>query len=200
MGNFIVDCVLQDGTFIEIQTTHFYKLRSKISFLLLHRPVRIVYPLPLEKELLVFDVIKRCLLYKRKSPKHAKLVEAAGELYWLAKLIKHPNLEIELLLTREEEIRCRDGRGSFWRRRISLVDRSLKEVVEKRLLSCRADYAALFLSPRLVQPFTTKELASVFSITSRLAFRVIKVLSELGILELCAKKGRTFLYRTIGSF
>ncbi len=68
-------------------------------------------------------------------------------------LIGEPNLTLEAAFVAEEEIRCRDGQGSWRRRGVSIVDRRLCAVVERRQFSAKGgDYLAV-LPPRSALSF-----------------------------------------------
>jgi hypothetical protein len=67
---------------------------------------------------------------RRKSPRRGKLEDLFLELVRIPHLINHPNLTLEVLLIREEEIRHADGKGSWRRRGVSIIDHRLLEIID----------------------------------------------------------------------
>jgi hypothetical protein len=103
--------VVREGELIEIQTRSFSSIRRKLCALLDSHPVRLVYPIPYEKWVVRVEPNGN-LIERRKSPRRGSLIHLFDELVSFPQLMAHPNLSLEVLLTREEEIRCADGHGS----------------------------------------------------------------------------------------
>ena len=155
INGFIVD-IVRDGSIIEIQTGSFSKINKKLTALLPDYRVKLVYPIAYEKTLIVYDHKKENILYRRRSPKKGQLLDIMDELVYIPKHIVHPNFCLEVLLTIEEEIRSADGKGSWRRRGISIIDRKLVDIVKRIELSDVSDFKKL-LPAHLPQPTSWQE-------------------------------------------
>ncbi|MFX1482297.1 MAG: hypothetical protein ACFFCP_03820, partial [Promethearchaeota archaeon] len=110
VDGFIVD-VVKDELLIEVQTSNFSKIKGKISSLLKSHEVRLVYPIPSEKWIVHQSPDCSTELSRRKSPKKMSYVNLFDELVSLPNLLAHSNFSLDVLLIKEEEIRCNDGKG-----------------------------------------------------------------------------------------
>ncbi len=113
---------------------------------------------------------------------------------YISKLVPHPNLTIEVLLTRQEEILRDDGRGSWRRQGWSIYDRHLLEVVDSIVLRSVADFRDL-LPSELPQPFTNRQLAAAIHRRRSMAYRITYTLSKMGGIEEVGKIGNARLYQ-----
>lgn len=197
IDGFIVDIVRGD-LLIEIQTRGFSGLKRKMRALLDNHPVRLVYPIAHEKWIVRLAADQQTTVGRRKSPKRGAFVHLFDELVSFPRLLSNPNFSLEVLLTREEEVRHYDGTRA-WRRRGWVVERRLLlQVVDRRGFETPQDVAGL-LPADLVEPFTTLELAAAISQPRRLAQKMAYCLRETGSIEPVGKRGRATLYvRTVG--
>jgi hypothetical protein len=195
----VADVVLADGRVVEVQTGRLYSLKPKLAALLAEHPVRLVFPIAAEKHLMVYDAAGRTLLYRRRSPKRGTVWSLLDELVGVAGLLSHPRFEVEVLFTREEEVRRQDGAGSWRRRGASRVDRRVLEVLERRLFRGPADYARLL--PESCPPrFGHRELAAALGAPLARAYRLSYCLRAAGVLRVAGRDGRRLLLeRTDGS-
>lgn len=192
VGDYVVDVVC-GGTLIEIQTKGFWGIRKKLNDLLRDHSVRLVYPLPLEKVLVVYDKQKLNILYKRKSPKKGTFLDVAEEIMYILPVLKDPRFTLEVLLTKEEEIRIHDGRGSWRRKGISIHDRSLVEIVDTREFSGLEDYRSL-LPERLPSRFTNKDLSELMGVPQHKVRKLTYCFKYLEILRVCGKDGNAQVF------
>lgn len=192
IDGFIID-IVRDDLLIEIQTRNFTALRDKLSILLEHYSVRLVHPIAREKYILRLPSNGNRPLSRRKSPRHGRLEHLFLELVRVPHLVIHPKFSFEVLFTREEEIRCDDGRGSWRRQGQSIVDRRLIEVIDRRLFSSPDEYGEL-LPVGLPQPFTNQDLATSLNIPPYLAAKMTYCLRTMHILDITNKRGRRVLY------
>ncbi len=199
IGRWVADVVLVDGRVVEVQTGHLYSLKPKLTALLAERPVRLAFPIAVEKRLVVYDARGRKLLYRRRSPKRGDVLSLLDELVGVASLLAHPRLEVEVLFTREEEVRRKDGSGSWRRKGTVRVDRLVLEVLERRLFRGPADYARLL--PESCPPrFGHRELAAAMGASLDRAHRLSYCLRAAGVLRVADRDGkRLLLERTEGS-
>ncbi len=190
LGRYVID-IIRDDLLIEIQTRHLYALRPKLARLLEERPVRLIHPLPAERWIVREDAGGRRLA-RRKSPKHAAARDIFGELARAHDLAAHPNLTLEVLLIREEQVWRDDGQGSWRRGRWSLVDRRLLGVAESAVFGPPADYLSLL--PPLPELFTNADLARAKGWNSHLAGKATYALRAMGLLSSSEKRGRANLF------
>lgn len=191
---YFVDIVRGD-LLIEIQTRNFAAIKPKLARLLERHPVRLVHPIPVEKWIVRLPPEGDEPLDRRRSPRRGRLEHLFGELVRIPHLVPHPNFSLEVLLTREEEIRRDDGRGSWRRKGWSIADRRLLEVVERVSLETPDDFR-LFLPPGLAQPFTNRELGVALHLPRYLASKMVYSLRQMGIVEVAGQRGRSFLFQS----
>jgi hypothetical protein len=191
VDGFVIDLV-RDELLIEIQTRHCGALKRKLERLLDAHPVRLIHPIACEKWLLKIDQ-DGVVVERRKSPGRGKVVNIFRELVGISYLVAQPRFEVEVLLTREEEVRRDDGQGSWRRKGWSIVDRRLIEVVDRRLFQTPADFLAL-LPADLPQPFTNRQLAQALHERLPAAQKMTYCLARMGALQIVGKQGRAHLF------
>lgn len=193
LDGFWIDIVSGDEL-IEIQTGNFYAIKTKLENLLDHHPIRLVHPIPLKKWI-VQSSYDQELLTRRKSPRLGRIEDVFRELIYIPHLITHPNFTLEVVLTTEEELRVTDGRGSWRRKFISIIDRRLLEIVEIRRFSSPTDFISL-IPPVLMNGFTNRSLSENLCIPLRLAGKLTYCLRIAGFLQILRKEGRHLIYTT----
>lgn len=194
LGRYVID-IVRDDLLIEIQTRHLYAMRPKLRRLLDDHRVHLIHPLPHERWIIRLDKAGR-QISRRKSPKRATVYDLFSELVRIPDLAAHPNLTLEALLVREEEIWVDDGQGSWRRGRWSRTDRLLLDVVGGVVLSTPADYLGL-LPGHLAQPFSNKDLAAALRCPVALAQKMTYTLRRMELLEPAGKDGRAVVYRVV---
>ncbi len=191
VDGYVID-LLRGETAIEFQTHNFHAIRPKLLRLVERRPVRLVHPVALERWIVRQDAAGGAVLGRRKSPRRGHAAHLFLELVSLPALLAHPNFELELLLIREEELRCPQApkrRGRWRPKDWAVVGRRLLEVVERRRLVSPADCLA-FLPPDLPQPFTNRELARALGQPAYVAEKMTYCLRQLGVLSEVGRRGR----------
>jgi hypothetical protein len=189
IDGFYVD-IISGKQIIEIQTGYFYSIRKKLLTLLDKYKVKLVYPLIIKKYIITLDADRKTILYKRKSPKKQSLIDIVDEVLYIPALIKNPNFTLEVLLISAEEIRCKDGKGSWRRKGVSIVDYVLKEIHNKVLFSRVSDFKRL-LPPEIEQPFTNSMLAQSLNISTGKAIKLSYCLKYMNLIKIYQKKGNT---------
>ena len=190
LGRYVID-IIRDDLLIEIQTRHLYALRPKLLRLLADHPIRLIHPLPAERWIVREDAEGRALT-RRRSPKHAAACDIFSELVRIPDLAAHPNLTLEALLIREEQVWRDDGQGSWRRGRWSLIDTRLLGVAGSAIFTRPADYLALL--PPLPETFTNADLAGARGWNSHLAGKATYALRAMGLLTPAGKRGRANLF------
>ena len=192
VDGFVID-VVRGQTLIEIQTRHLYAMRRKLTKLLANgHEIRLLHPIAREKWIVRETAVGKPIS-RRKSPKRGQTLDIFKELVRFTGLIPHPNLTIEVLLTQEEEILRDDGKGSWRRKRWSIHDRLLLDVVEQAKFATPADYLAV-IPDGMARPFTNKDLAQVLSIRPNLAQKISYTLRQMDLLTITGKQDRANLY------
>jgi len=190
VDGFVID-IVRDDLLIEIQTRNFAAINSKLCKLARSYEVRLVYPLVQEK----WIVRSRDggVVVRRKSPKRGRLEDLFWELVSIPQLLSNPNFSLEVLMTKEEEVR-RYAQNRKWRRRGWVIEgRRLVDVVDRRLFVRSADW--LKFVPDKLQSFTTQDLATVADTNRDLAQKMAYCLRHAKMIELIGRQGRANLYR-----
>jgi len=190
--NYVID-IMRKRLFIEIQTANFSAIKKKLNTIIEKKKVRLVYPIAVEKQIITLKKNGRTIQSKKKSPKKGRLTDLFDELIRIPTLINHKNFELEVILIRAEEIRCDDGKGSWRRKKISIYDRRLVEVLETRLFKKAGDFK-IFLPKTLEREFTNKDLGAALGIPAYKANRITYCLKKIGVITPIGKQGRSILY------
>jgi hypothetical protein len=190
--DFIVD-ILRDKLLIEIQTRNFSAVKKKLIKLLLNNQVRLVYPIA-KLKWIVHVSRSGELVRRRRSPKKGKLIDLFYELVHTASLIGDRNFSLEVLLIEEEELRCNDGRGSWRRRGVSVIDRKLLDMFDRIVFRDSRDFLE-FLPKDLDEYFTNKVLALKLGISVKLAQKITYCLRKMGAISIASKKRNELLFQ-----
>lgn len=192
VDGYVVD-IVRGELLIEIQTRNFSALKRKLNRLIENHPVRLVYPIPIEKWIVRLAGPENDQESRRRSPKRGQLMHVFEELVRIPGLIASPNFSLEVLFIREEELRQKDGRGSWRRKGWSIFDRRLVEVVDRAVFQTPADFQDL-LPPGLPAPFTTRDLARAAGLPLYLARKMAYCLREMDMIHISGKRGHSLLY------
>ncbi len=191
VAGFVAD-ILRDGLIIEIQTRNLGAMKAKLRALLEGYRLRVVYPIAVERWIAHITTDGE-LVRRRRSPKHGGWFDVFDELVSISPNVCHPGFALEVLLTREEEIRCRDGKGSWRRQGTSILDRRLLEVVDRRLFETPDDLARL-LPESLPRQFTCRDIAAAAGVSRKLGQKAAYCLRKMGALTLAPRTGREYVY------
>ncbi|WP_454052948.1 hypothetical protein [Clostridium sp. Marseille-Q7071] len=188
---YIVD-VVKDNILYEIQSKNFYNIQNKLKDLLVNNKIVLVHPIAAEKTIILLSEDGQ-VISKRKSPKKGKVIDFFDELVSIPHLALEKNLEIEILLTKEKEIRIKDGKGSFRRRGVSIGDKLLIDIIDKYRFKSEEDYYS-FLPKDLPSKFTNKELSLNLNIPINKIRKMTYSLKKMGLIEEVGKSGRELLF------
>jgi len=192
VDGYVIDIVRGD-LLIEIQTGNFSALKSKLESLTEHHAVRVVHPISEQKWIVRVAADGETVLSRRRSPKRGRVEELFYELVYMPELLRSPNLSLEVLLIRSEEVLIHDGRGSWRRRGWSIHDRRLLEVVDRVVFSKPSDLLVL-LPKALPKQFTVKDLAEALKLRPSNAQKMAYTLRHMGAISVTGKRGRALLY------
>lgn len=191
MDGFLVD-ILRGDEVIEVQTGSFSKVAGKLRRLSESRPVTLCYPIALQKWITHISPDGE-ILRRRKSPAKGSLLGLFQEMVSIPDLVARPEFSLEVLLIREDEVRCPDGKGSWRRRGVSRIDRRLLEVEKSVLFRDASDF--LSLVPEGIRvPFTNSQLGEASGLSAARARRMSYALRRMGALDVAGKAGRELLF------
>ncbi|HCQ88735.1 MAG TPA: hypothetical protein DIU45_01915, partial [Clostridium sp.] len=160
--------------------------------LLVNNKIVLVHPIAAEKTIILLSEDGQ-VISKRKSPKKGRVIDFFDELVSIPHLALEKNLEIEILLTKEKEIRIKDGKGSFRRRGVSIGDKLLIDIIDKYRFKSEEDYYS-FLPKDLPSKFTNKELSLNLNIPINKIRKMTYSLKKMGLIEEVGKSGRELLF------
>lgn len=192
VNGYVIDIVRGDQL-VEIQTRNFSALKEKLTKLTTNFQVRLVHPIPREKWILRIGADGRERIGRRKSPKRGCVEHLFSELVSFPQLAVQPNLSIEVLLTQEEVVWKDDGKGSWRRKKWSISDHRLMNVLRSVVFTTRSDYQNL-LPPSLPREFTADDLKKSIGATQRLAGQMAYCLREMGAINRIGKRRNAYLY------
>ena len=190
VGRYVIDIVRGDQL-LEIQTGSFASIKPKLKNLLRTNPVRLIYPIALEKWIVKPD--SNGGFTRRKSPKRGCIENLFDEMIRFPQLIAEQNFSLDVLMIKEEEVRRFDGRRGWRQRGWVIEERRLLEVTAQKLFKNPADWQALI--PEKLEQFTVKDLAEAAGISRQLSQKCAYCLRKAGLIELAGKEGRASLYR-----
>lgn len=191
VGGFFADVRNEEGIF-EIQTRGFDRLRRKLEVFLPECPVTVVYPIAHIRRLSYINPEDGTLSGKRKSPKVGRLTDVIPELYKIRPYITYPNFRLRLILLDCDEYKTR-GTGRGRRNGSTHFERIPYDIVEDTLLASPEDFRC-FVSDTLPQGFTSAQFAVSLKIHRPGASTLLLLLTELGVVTRCGKKGNSILY------
>lgn len=193
VNRYVID-VVRDDLLIEIQTSGFSSVRKKLGRLLdLGYAVRVLHPIPVDKTIVRISNDGE-VLSRRRSPKHGTSLDLFGELVSIPRMLAHPRLEIQLVLTIEDEYRRHDPERAWRRRGWVVQERRLVGIDHVVDLRGPEDLVAM-LPDRLPAPFTTADISEGAGCSRRVAQQMTYCLRKLGVVEVVGRRGRTIEYR-----
>ena len=195
VDGYIID-VVTPSELIEIQTGNFSNIKIKLGRLLTNHHIRVVYPIPVEKTIRLYDRDQLHILRERKSPARGVPAVAGVELMRIPEIVLHPNFILEIVMVKVLEERADDGAGSWRRKGISILGRTLLEVMDTIIFEGKESYK-LLLPATLPERFTHKDLIACAGITPGQAAKLSWFLRKVGVISKIGKQGRSLLLETI---
>jgi len=177
LDRFVID-IRRHDLLIEIQTSSFASMGRKLDHLLPEHRILLVHPIAVETTLVRDD-------RRRRSPKRGSIYNLLGELVSIPTLLDHPNLSLEVVLTKIDAIQVHDPKLRRRRGGYRTIDRQLTEIVEQHRFENAEDLLTL-LPDGLPHEFTTADLAAAGgfdrSIAQQMAycFRALHFFDERG--------------------
>jgi hypothetical protein len=195
VDGYVID-IVRDDLLLEIQTGNFASIRPKLENLARSHQIRLIYPIAQEKWIVRLAKDERQAVTRRKSPKRGRVEDLFWEIVRIPQLLSNCNFSLEVLMTREEEVRRYEGRRKWRRRGWVIEERRLLEVVGRKVFEEPASWLALL--PHGSQPFTSKDLAAAIGIRLKLAQKMAYSLRKARLLRSTGRRGRADLYGAAG--
>jgi hypothetical protein len=191
LDGFRIDAVDAEGLLVEIQSGPLGPLRHKLRTLLPRHRVRIVKPVVFERRIVRRERAGGADLSARLSPRRGSFADLFEDLVGLVSDFPHPNLVIELLGVSIDEVRINRRRRPGY----SIADRTLREVLDARLIRDQADLWGLLPEDQdWSEPFTTIEIASRMGRPRWFAQRVAYCLRLSGAARSVGKRANLSVY------
>lgn len=189
-----IDAVDKDGRLIEIQCASLAAIRDKVRKLIRNHQVIVVKPLAARKRIVTMSEPDGEVLSSRYSPTRQKLNHIFKELVHFA-VFPSPGLQLDIVLTEQEEIRLPPTERSSWKKKYSVHDRRLVEVHSRVSLNTAADLWNLMGAPELPAEFSTAHLAESCEMPRWLAQKAAWCFRRMEFLKLSGKQGNSLLYQ-----
>lgn len=187
--------ILRGSQIVEVQTRGLGKLKKKVAQVAPDYEVEIIYPIYQLKHIHKVDSSGKTISL-RKSPKKGKLIEVFNELVNAPNLIDHPNVSLTVMLIEGEEIWTDDGKGSWRRKKWSIIERRLLAILTQQTFSQPVDLLGLL--PQALPPqFTNAILSNNLKVSPRLAGKITYTLRKAGLIEVIGKDGRANIFEII---
>jgi len=192
VDGYVIDLVRGD-LLIEVQTGGFASIRPKLRDLVQRHRVHLVYPVAVDRWIVRQSPDGSEELGRRKSPKHGRLEQVFSELVSFPRLVRSPSFTLEVALVQDEEVRRKDGKGSWRRKGWSIHDRRLLAVDAQVPFSFPSAYRDR-VPAGLSEPFTSRDLSRSLALSRQLAQQMAYCLRKMGVLEVVGKRRNAYLY------
>lgn len=193
VGGFRIDAVDRKGRLIEIQCASLSAIRNKIRTLVDDHHVVVVKPLAARKKIVTLHRRGGDIVSTRFSPVRQTIAHVFLELVHFG-IFPHPRLQLDVLLTVQEEVRVPPTGQSSWRKKYSVEERTLVTVEHHVKLKTANDlWKALDL--QLPEQFTTADLVSASKMPRWLAQKAAWCFRRMEFFDVCGKAGNSVVYR-----
>ena len=193
VGGFRIDAVDRRGRLIEIQCASLSAIRNKVRTLIDDHHVIVVKPLAARKKIVTLHRRGGDVVSSRFSPVRQTLAYLFLELVHFG-VFPHPRLQLDVLLTEQEEFRVAPTERSSWRKKYSVEERTLITVHQHVKLKSAADlWKALDLI--LAKEFTTADLVAASGMPRWLAQKAAFCFRRMQFFDVCGKKGNAIVYK-----
>ena len=183
--------ILDGDTIYEIQTGGFSPLREKIEWILENTSYRVVVIHPIAETKWVSKIGDDGKISgRRKSPRHGRIEDIAGELYFFRSFLNNPRFSLMALMIEAEQYVKPQRKG----RRLKKYELIPMSLLGAYLFKSREDYG-YFLPDSLPETFTVKGYSQHAKIYGMDAYSIVKTLCGLGLVEECGNIGRAQAYK-----
>ncbi len=191
VDGFVIDLV-RDGLLIEVQTGNFAAIKSKLNRLIQNHPIRLLYPIVVEKWIVRSSSPGGGTVQRRKSPKKGRIEDLFCEMVSLPQLLLNQRFSLEVVMIQVEETRHYQSTQRRRRTGWTIVERRLLNVVGQQRFINSTDWLGLL--PTSLESFTTADLATALDIRLELSQKMVYCLREGGLIQQSGRQGRSRLY------
>ncbi len=192
-GKYICD-VLSGDEVIEIQTHRLSPLKAKLTELLQSKTVEVIFPICVQKRIIRIDTDSGEVMSIRNSPKKEKADDIFLQLCYLKDLLCDDRLSFTVFAYKGNEYRYAEKNIKVGKKYTDKYDIIPYEYVSTIRLSDKSSYLEL-LDDIPTSEFTLKEYCSVSGRNKEAAQKILYVLARRGVLCVCGKHGREYIYR-----
>lgn len=192
LEGYIAD-IYSGADIIEIQTSGFGALRSKLEVFLRNYPVTLVYPSAIKKRIIWTDPDTGTTTVGTYRNALRKRFSILSELFSISTFFGHPNLRVLHLLTAASDYKLLDGFGKDRKGKATKTDTVPEELLETVPLQQREDILHM-LPFSAGQTVTNAEMEKAFGLRGRRLWSAVKFLENIEVLHRSGKKGNRFLY------
>lgn len=190
---FVAD-ILNENVIYEIQTGGFAPLTQKIRWILDNTSYNISLIHPMPQELYIRYIEEDgSISARRRSPRSQPQKSIIPELYYIKDFLNSDRFSLTLIMMEAEQYRKR-MKGK--RRKTSKYETIPTSLICAHFFGSTQDYAK-FLPNDLCNDFTVKQFSQKSGIYGLDAYSYIKLMCELGYLEISGMSGRAKCYRRI---
>ena len=190
-----IDAVDRRGRLIEVQCASLAAIRDKIRRLVENYRVVVVKPLAARKQIVTLNAVSGEQLSARYSPTRQRATQIFQELVHFG-VFPSPGLQLDIVLTEQQELRVPPTARSSWKKKYSVRDRFLVRVEETISLKTAADLWKV-LGADVPPVFTTEDLAEAGGIPRWLAQKAAWCFRRMEFLAVCGKRGNALEYRMV---
>jgi len=191
----VADIMSETHGVFEIQTGNFGAMKTKLDAFLPEVSVYIVYPIAEKKWLSWIDPNSGEISPRHSSPKKGSPLNILPEMIYLRKYLGRENLHFCAVMLEVEEYRYLDGWSRDRKKGSHRFERIPVDIYSLVKLSTREDYLSIIPdSEALPEPFTINEFMKASKMGHADAYRSIKVLADLKVLEKAEKRSRSDQY------
>lgn len=197
VGNYIAD-IKRDNEIFEVQTQQFKNLISKLNYYILNKfDVTVVYPLVSEKYINWVDTESTEVVERRKSSYKKYLQDIFKELYWIKDYIVNKQIKLMIISLEVNDYRYLDGYGQNNKYKATKIDKVPTKILNEITIESVDDFK-IFLPSTLPKEFTSKDFQKCTKSRSKYLGSGLKMLRELGIIQVINKRGNAFIYKITG--
>jgi hypothetical protein len=193
VGNYIAD-ILHGNNVVEIQTQQFEKLLNKLDYYTQNSyNITVVYPLIHRKTINWIDPYSMEVVEQRKSSYIGVIQDVFPELYWIIDYIVREEIKFKIILLDVNEYKYLDGRGQNQKIKATKIDKVPTKIIEE-IDFCSVSDLNKFIPETLENTWTLEQFRKETHSRSKYIGSGLKMLREVGVINVVGKKGRAYLY------
>ncbi len=185
--------IMEDGYITEIQSSSLYGMGQKLETFLSETDVRIVFPIVKKNTIVWVDSESGSITRSSRSAKRDDIYTLIRQLVYILEYLGHERLKITTVTLHTDDYRLLDGRGADRKKGATKLDLVPTELVDIEDLTF-PDSLARFVPSKLPEFFTREEFASATHTHGRALWAVLRVMTELSVIERAPNDGRRHRY------